>query len=93
MRFGLGAWLAVVALGCGGPGGLGDASSPFGKQVLAVRDKRADRIEAEAPPTAAEWESLRGLAGLRVVVLQRGVAGDTEAAILATLHPQPRMHS
>jgi len=91
VRLGLGAWVAVVALGCGGPGGSGDASTPFGKQVLAVRDKRADRIEAEAPLTAAEWESLRGLAGLRVVVLQRGGAGDTEAAILATLPDLERL--
>jgi hypothetical protein len=64
-----------------------DPSSPaaFAEQVLAVREGRADRIEAAAPPTAADWESLRGLAGLRVLVLDGGVAGDPEAELLATL--------
>lgn len=59
--------------------------TPFAEQVLAVRAGRADRIEAATPLGPPEWESLRGLSGLRVLVLERGVAGDAEAEILATL--------
>ena len=59
--------------------------TPFAQQVLAVREGRADRIEAATPLGPPDWESLRGLAGLRVLVLERGVAGDTEAEILSSL--------
>jgi hypothetical protein len=64
---------------------VSSAAADFADQVRAVREGRTDRIEAVSPMTAADWESLRGLAGLRVLVIERGVAGDTEAEILATL--------
>lgn len=82
-------WTAVLAVGCASP--VADstteatASRPFADQVVAVREGRIDRIEAVSPTTPADWESLRGLAGLRVLVVDRGVAGDTEAEILAAL--------
>ncbi len=80
--------MAAVVLGCGSPAPksvTGKPSSPFTSQVQAVREGRAGRIEAGTPVGSDEWESLRGLAGLRELVLQRGVAGDAEALILATL--------
>ncbi len=57
----------------------------FAGQVLAVREGRVDRIEVATPLGPHDWDSIRGLTGLRVLMLQRGVAGDAEAAILATL--------
>jgi len=67
------------------------SESSFTEQVRDVQDKRAEQIEAAAALTATEWESLRGLSGLRVLVLQRGVAGDAEAMILATLPDLERL--
>jgi len=61
------------------------AAPPFAAQVRAVQAGRADRIEVAAPLGPDDWESLRGLAGLRVLVLEQGVAGDLEAEMLATL--------
>lgn len=83
----LGAGAAGVA-GC--DGGLRQpvsrpSQSSITEQLLAVQERRAEQIEAAAALSGSEWESLRGLAGLRVLVLERGVAGDAEAAILATL--------
>ena len=49
----------------------------------------SDRIEATAPLGPSDWKSLRGLAGLRVLVLDRGVAGDAEAAMTAFVARQP----
>lgn len=75
-------------VGCGSPPAksvTGKALSPFAAQVQAVREGRADRIEAIEKLSPADWESLRGLPGLRVLLLQRGVADDAEAEILATL--------
>lgn len=84
--------LAVTTIITGGcqpsprsPHSVPSAAADFADQVRAVREGRTDRIESALPTTAADWESLRGLAGLRVLVLERGVAGDTEAEILATL--------
>ena len=54
-------------------------------QIAAVRAGDADRIVSAAPLTDAEWESLRGLTGLRELVLEEGRADDGRAAILATL--------
>ncbi len=81
--------VAVSACGCGGPppevpGGR-EALPHLVDQVRAVREGRADRIEVARPLGPHDWESLRGLAGLRVLVLSQGVAGDAEAAILASL--------
>jgi hypothetical protein len=56
-----------------------------GDQIAAVRAGEAHRVVAAAPLTDAEWESLRGLAGLRELVLEQGGADDGRAEILATL--------
>jgi hypothetical protein len=56
-----------------------------GDQIAAVRTGGADRIVAAVPLTDAEWESLRGLTGLRELVLEQGRADDGRAEILATL--------
>ena len=80
---------AVVAGGCRHsarpPHAVSSAAADFADQVTAVREGRTDRIETASPTTTADWKSLRGLAGLRVLVLERGVVGDSEAEILATL--------
>jgi hypothetical protein len=88
-------WAATVPVGCASPAtdSATDAKAtpPFADQLRAVREGESDRIEVAVPPGPGDWESLRGLAGLRVVVLGRGVAGDTEAAILATLPDLERL--
>ena len=56
-----------------------------GDQIAAVRADDAHAIVAAVPLTDAEWESLRGLAGLRELVLEQGRADDDRAEILATL--------
>ena len=63
----------------------------FAAQVDAVRAGETTRITAEQPPSAAEWESLRGLAGLRELVLRTGVADDTRATVLATVPDLERL--
>ncbi|MFM7138414.1 MAG: hypothetical protein ACKO1M_15335 [Planctomycetota bacterium] len=89
LPLGLSAAAMAMCLGCGGPPPVrelaGDAPPSFSEQVRAVRAGRAERIEATAPLRPDDWETLRGLAGLRVLVLERGVAGDAEAEILASL--------
>lgn len=82
----------TVALfaGCGGPSGQpsfrpANDERPFAAQVELVRKGRTDRILAELPPSDEEWESLRGLAGLRELVLADGRADDGRAGILASL--------
>jgi len=63
-----------------------DAAPPtFAAQVAAVRDGSGTRVAATTPPAPLEWESLRGLAGLRELVLDGGGAADLEAGIIATL--------
>jgi len=76
---------AAVSGGCSPPVAQHPGGATFETQVAAVRAGSATRIVADAPLTAAEWESLRGLAGLRELVLRRGVADDARAEILATL--------
>jgi len=56
-----------------------------GVQIAAVRAGDAHAIVAAASLTDAEWESLRGLAGLRELVLEQGRTDDDRAEILATL--------
>lgn len=65
--------------------------APVGNQIAAVRAGDSARIVASAPLSATDWESLRGLAGLRELVLERGVADDGRAAILATLPDLERL--
>jgi hypothetical protein len=85
----------TAGVGCGSPqpvlGPAVEATAPFTAQVAAVRRGVSSRIETNLPPTAAEWESLRGLPGLRELVLRAGVARDDEAAILATLPDVERL--
>jgi len=85
---------ALVAGGCRGPEpdrAPAPTAPPMAEQVRAVREGRTDRIDAATPLGADDWEALRGLAGLRVLVLSSGVAGDTEAEILATLPDVERL--
>lgn len=64
---------------------------PVAAQIAAVRGGTSSRIVAQRPLTDAEWESLRGLDGLRELVLERGVATDGRATILATLPDLDRL--
>jgi len=79
------------AIGCEGPPAFRreDAApgprTTLGEQVTAVRRGVASRIVAETRLTDAEWESLRGLAGLRELILNAGVADDSRADLLAGL--------
>lgn len=96
-QFGVvGGWLAVVAAfaaGCGPSRMTGPSGSPAAMisrgtvddQITAVRAGEAHAIVAAAPLTDAEWNSLRGLASLRELVLEQGRADDGRAEILATL--------
>jgi hypothetical protein len=84
--------LALYAAGCRPTPPDGVALHPttseaasLATQVAAVTAGRATRIAAEEPLTDAEWETLRGLAGLRELVLTAGVADDSRAELLATL--------
>jgi hypothetical protein len=62
------------------------------EQVEAVRAGRTATITATTPLSPAEWEALRGLAGLRVLDLRAGEADDERAAsILATLPDVERL--
>ncbi len=76
---------AAVSGGCSPPEVPHRGNATFEPQVEAVRAGASARIVADAPLTAAEWESLRGLVGLRELVLRHGVADDARAEILATL--------
>jgi hypothetical protein len=76
---------AAVGGGCSPPEAPHRGNAAFEPQLAAVRAGTSARIVADSPLTAAEWESLRGLAGLRELVLRRGVADDARADILATL--------
>lgn len=72
------------------PAGIA-AAETFADQVALVKTGQSTRIEVDVPPTAAEWESLAGLAGLRVFILRAGIATDAEATILATLPALERL--
>ena len=85
--------VAAVLIGCDlrGMGGTDGAAAiaelhrDIGDQIAAVRTGGADTVVAAVPLTDAEWESLRGLTGLRELVLEQGRADDGRAEILATL--------
>jgi hypothetical protein len=85
---------AVVAAlaGCRAPPGPPPATPSVIEQVEAVRAGRTDTITATAPVSPAEWESLRGLSGLRVLEIRSGAADDERArTILATLPDVERL--
>ena len=87
---------AMLACGCGSPRLPAEAESsagprPFEAQLADIRAGAAPRIDVEKPLGAAEWESLRGLAGLRELVLRGGVADDDKAGILASLPDVERL--
>jgi len=63
----------------------GDQIAAADDQIAAVRAGGVHTVVAAVPLTDAEWESLRGLAGLRELVLEQGRADDGRAEILATL--------
>lgn len=85
----------MCALGCGnGTARMGPpAAHPkiVAQQVAAVRAGDAARIVAASPLADAEWESLRGLGGLRELVLEQGVADDGRAEVFATLPDLERL--
>ncbi|MEI6256888.1 MAG: hypothetical protein WCQ77_09630 [Planctomycetota bacterium] len=60
-------------------------------QVAAVRAGGSTRIAAAVPLTAADWESLRGLSGLRELVLEQGRADDAAVKIIASLSGLERL--
>lgn len=62
-----------------------DRVATVAEQVAGIQAGQADRIVATAPLSEGEWESLRGLAGVRELVLQAGLADDARADILASL--------
>lgn len=84
--------LILCAVGCrptppqsSGAGPEVSAVAPLAAQVNAVIAGQATGITAAEPLSDAEWESLRGLAGLRELVLDAGVSDDSRAELLATL--------
>jgi hypothetical protein len=94
----------VIALVGAGPLGCGrepaaersdDATvlelPPVVVQIAAVRTGKSMRVIAEHPLSDAEWESLRELARLKELVLERGVADDGRAELFATLPALERL--
>jgi hypothetical protein len=81
----------LFAAGCRPPAesdanhGAGTGAPSIVSQVAAVRAGQTTRIEADHPLSDAEWESLRGLGGLRELILRAGVADDSRANLLAEL--------
>ncbi|NBU42092.1 MAG: hypothetical protein EBS51_15100 [Planctomycetia bacterium] len=84
------AMVIAVLPGCRGslPGPPAEAPSVIA-QVDAVRAGRTAMITATSPLSAAEWESIRGLEGLRVLALEAGRADDRTVAVLASLPESP----
>ena len=81
----------LFAAGCRPPAqsdadhGAGTGAPSIASQVAAVRAGQTTRIEVDHPLADAEWESLRGLGGLRELILRAGVADDSRADLLAEL--------
>ena len=86
------AMVIAVLPGCRGslPGPPAEAPSVIA-QVDAVRAGRTAMITATSPLSAAEWESIRGLEGLRVLALEAGRADDRTVAVLASLPDVERL--
>lgn len=87
--------MAIHVLGCthGSEGNrrTGVKSPPVAVQIADVRTGKSMRVIAECPLSDAEWESLRGLAGLRALVLERGVADDGRVDVVASLPDLERL--
>ncbi len=94
--------VALVALGCGrpapaptadrGPVAADALAAQIAAQIAAVRAGEAATIQLRDDAlTAAQWEGLRGLVGLRELVLDRGRADDAAALVLATLPDLERL--
>ena len=83
--------VALAMAGCGrqetaGLQPTGVAVTPsVAERIAAVRSGDSDRLVADRPLTDDEWASLRGLEGLRELVIAQGVANDSRAEIFATL--------
>lgn len=91
--------LVIVLSGCGGHGVGTVAGTAAGLETAdgtaagleSVRSGRSHSLVADRPLTDAEWASLRGLTGLRELVLEHGRADDAHAEILATLPDLERL--
>jgi hypothetical protein len=82
----------VVLAGCrDAPPSSGEPVPSVVEQVEAVRAGHTATIQATTPLSAAEWEALRGLRGLRVLDLQVGRADDRTATILVSLPDVERL--
>jgi len=84
--------VVVVLAGCrDAPPSSGTPVPSVVEQVEAVRAGRTATIKATTPLSAAEWEALCGLRGLRVLDLQAGRADDRMATILVSLPDVERL--
>lgn len=84
--------VVVVLAGCrDAPPSSGTPVPSVVEQVEAVRAGRTATIQATTPLSAAEWEALCGLRGLRVLDLQAGRADDRMATILVSLPDVERL--
>ena len=96
---------AVVAVGCGTSvrSTAPRVDSPTAAESPPALPSFADQLKAvcagaghcirvaDRPLEAAEWEALRGLDGLRELVLDRGRADDSHAALLGSLSRLERL--
>ena len=88
------ALLLPILPGCGGAregAEPAEGRPSFSSQAAAVRAGAATAIVAATPPGAHEWAAVRGLTGLRELVLESGGCDDQAAAILATLPDLERL--
>ena len=83
--------IPLIVAGCGrqppdGGSAQSPAQPPFAARVESVREERLDAITVtDRLLDPGDWERLRGLTGLRELVLEQGRADDGRAEILATL--------
>lgn len=92
----VGVGACVLGCGHGAPAGAPSNAVPVSRmalsgQIAAVRAGDSARIIAAAPLSSVDWESLRGLRGVRELVLERGAADDGRTAIIATLPDLERL--
>lgn len=87
----------LIIAGCGRqpPAGgptRGATQPPLATLVEAVREGRLDAIMvADRPLGPDDWERLRGLTGLRELVLEQGAADDAVADVLGSLSGLERL--